>query len=377
MQDFYMMKEEMLELTDGVLASRQTEDEALKMNAQRIRTLVNTMPLGLFITDECGLIEAANPAALNLFSCEYADLNNRNLGMFFRSQGLAIDFSLQGIDWDNAKVQESTARRPDGKEFPAQISVCLFSAPDAQKLMVMVEDVTAEREIEKMKQEFLSMVTHDLRAPLASIGMFVELIAAGTYRENQEKAMLMARQTSASAKRLINMIDSLLDMDRLEAGHLNLSFDAVSCAEIVDQASQALHALAEMRRITLSPCSIDSNIQVLADKEYIIQVLVNIISNAIKFSPPGKSVDITVESDDSMVTIRVMDEGPGVQQEFQERIFNRFEQARINDHRLKDGSGLGLAIAKAIIEQHGGTIGVESQESRGSTFWFTLKRVQT
>jgi signal transduction histidine kinase len=200
-------------------------------------------------------------------------------------------------------------------------------------------------------------------------------MASGTYSNNYQGAVRMAGKVEASAKRLINMINGLLDMQKMEAGRLNMFLDVVDCSEIVDHCVDSLETLAQTSQITLTPF-MGGDVQVLADRDYVIQVLVNLISNAIKFSPPGKSVDIRVEPNEKMVTIKVIDQGPGIGEEFRKRMFNRFEQAHISDQRVKGGTGLGLAIAKAIIEQHGGEIGVDSEEGFGSTFWFTLQRVQ-
>ena len=321
------------------------------------------------------MIEAANPAALKLFHCKYGDLKNRNLKTFFRAKEIPVDFSLQGIDWETSKEMEATATRPDGQKFPAEIIVCLFSTPDAEKLLVLIEDVSARHEVERLKEEFLSMVSHDMRAPLTSIQLFLDLMASGTYSNNYQGAVRMAGKVEASAKRLINMINGLLDMQKMEAGRLNMFLDVVDCSEIVDHCVDSLETLAQTSQITLTPF-MGGDVQVLADRDYVIQVLVNLISNAIKFSPPGKSVDIRVEPNEKMVTIKVIDQGPGIGEEFRKRMFNRFEQAHISDQRVKGGTGLGLAIAKAIIEQHGGEIGVDSEEGFGSTFWFTLQSLK-
>jgi len=366
------MRQEIVKTIDQLFAARKVEDEALRMNAQRIRTLVNVLPLGLIITDQSGLIEAANPAALSLFGCHYQDLNNRNLSTFFSAQGLPLQFSLQGINWDKAKTQEALAVKPDGTHFPAEIAISLFSTTDAQKLMVLIEDVTARHEIERMKEEFLSMVSHDLRAPLTSIQIFLDMMASGSYQNNQEKAVQMAGQVQASAKRLINMVNSLLDMHMIDSGRLSMFIDIVDSSDMVNEAMQSVISLAELNQVPLLSHLPQNSVYVKADKDYVVQVLVNLISNAIKFSPKQHPVVISLEVGASLATFKVVDQGPGINEEFRKRMFNRFEQARISDRRVKGGSGLGLAIAKAIVEQHGGTIGVDSQEGKGSTFWFTL-----
>jgi signal transduction histidine kinase len=171
------------------------------------------------------------------------------------------------------------------------------------------------------------------------------------------------------------MINSLLDIDKLEAGKLDMFFDIVPSRDIVQASYQSVMSLAEQRRINVFVPHIDRKVHVRADKDFVVQVLVNLLSNAIKFSPKDSIVKIECQADDDFVKLSVSDQGPGIPDEFRKRMFNRFEQAQMSDARVKGGSGLGLASARAIVEQHGGKIGVDSTEGQGSTFWFTLPRV--
>jgi signal transduction histidine kinase len=239
-------------------------------------------------------------------------------------------------------------------------------------VLLVVEDISAKRELEQLRQEFISMMTHDLRTPLTSIKMFLQMVGEGVFDERPEKLKERCGGLELETDRLLGMINSVLDLHKMEAGKLQLVVEDVSLVSVVLQAVEAVSAWAQASGITLDVPEIPGEIFVRCDRDYTVRVLVNLVSNAVKFSERGQSVRITVRPDGEFVTLGVIDRGPGIPDDFRQKLFNRFEQARLSDARVKGGTGLGLAIAKAIVEEQGGKIGVESQLGHGCTFWFTL-----
>jgi signal transduction histidine kinase len=166
------------------------------------------------------------------------------------------------------------------------------------------------------------------------------------------------------------LINDILDLERLETGTIELQFAPVPVASIIRRAMESLPASGQRDGITVDAPAVSP--VMWADADRIVQVVVNLLSNAVKFSPPGGVVTIGVAPGESWVEFRVTDRGRGVPMAYHRAIFERFRQVETSDAREKGGTGLGLAICKSIIEQHGGTIGVESEEGRGSTFWFRV-----
>jgi signal transduction histidine kinase len=169
----------------------------------------------------------------------------------------------------------------------------------------------------------------------------------------------------------MSLINDLLDLEKLESGTILISFAPCDLAAIFADSFNAVKVFAQERSVTVrmpERCQVECT----ADANRIVQVLVNLISNAVKFSPPDSTVSVEFEEMEKWLKIKVIDQGRGIPPRFREAIFERFQQVEAADAQKKGGTGLGLAICKAIVEQHGGTIGVDSVEGEGSTFWFTL-----
>jgi len=343
---------------------------------KRVRTLVTAMPTGIFVTDEAGVIAAANPKSIDLFRSSAEQMVGQNIRQYFLS---STEQPQQEFFSDNlketAKPLELTALRTSGDKFACEVQVRPFSSSGMVQFLVVVDDVSERHELERMKKEFVAMVSHDLRTPLSSIQAFLTLIGEGVYEERSAQLKQRAVSMGDEALRLITMINSLLDLDKLEAGQLEMYFDEVACSSLVERSIQSISSLAENRHIKLEILLPAGETKVIADADYIVQVLINLLSNALKFSPANGKVTLVAEATGiDQVTFQVVDQGPGIPEEFLPRLFNRFEQATADDARVRGGSGLGLSIAKAIVEQHGGSIGVDSVRGQGSSFWFVIPR---
>jgi signal transduction histidine kinase len=234
-----------------------------------------------------------------------------------------------------------------------------------------VAEQTVERleEVEQLKKGFLSTVSHELRTPLTSIRGSLGLLASGAAGPLPDHVVEVVALAERNAIRLMALIEDILDLERLETGKIELQMTRVPIASILRRARESLAAFGA-HGVTVDAPNVSSSIDVDADR--IVQVLVNLLSNAVKFSPPGGVVTIAVTVDGQWTEFRVIDHGRGVPAVHRRAIFERFRQVDPSDAREKGGAGLGLAICKSIVEQHGGSIGVESEEGVGSAFWFRL-----
>ncbi|MCH8221807.1 MAG: GAF domain-containing protein [Chloroflexi bacterium] len=233
-------------------------------------------------------------------------------------------------------------------------------------------DVGARLEVEKMKDEFVSMVSHELRTPLTSIRGSLGMLASGLLEDRPEQARRMLEIASANTDRLVRLINDILDIERIESRAIDMDLAAVDAREVIGQAAEEMQSFADERMVRLD--ARPGTAWVMADRDRIVQTLTNLISNAVKFSEPESTVTIDCHQEDERVLFTVSDSGRGIPPEKIDAIFERFKQADSSDSRDKGGTGLGLAICRLIVEQHGGQIYVESEMGAGSTFTFWLIR---
>jgi signal transduction histidine kinase len=226
------------------------------------------------------------------------------------------------------------------------------------------------RKSQRVKDEFVSVVGHELRTPLTSIRGSLGLLEGGLLGELPEEAMSMVALAVANTDRLVRLVNDILDIERMDAGHLPLERTPVRVGELVRQSAQALQGSAEDAGVQLR--TEIEELEVCADADRIVQTLVNLLGNAIKFSPRDSTVTVAVGPGEECARFSVTDQGRGIPADQLDSIFERFNQVDASDARQKGGSGLGLAIARGIVESHGGHLWAESVPGKGSSFCFTL-----
>jgi len=230
----------------------------------------------------------------------------------------------------------------------------------------------ALRTAEQTKREFVQMISHDLRTPLTAILGTFELLSSGAYGQLTERGSTRVHDAERESERLISLINELLDIDKLESGNMQLILDDCELQDIFRRATEAVTVIAESRKIKLQ--TTQDNPTVNADEDRVVQIMINLLGNAVKYSPEGETIKIDVVDDQNFVRIDIIDNGPGIPKKDKKLIFERFKQIEGEAYKRSGSSGLGLAICKALVESHGGTIGVDSEVGKGSRFWFTLKK---
>lgn len=238
--------------------------------------------------------------------------------------------------------------------------------------IVVLRDITRESEVDRMKTEFVSTVSHELRTPLTAIQGYVDLILRGQTGPLTATQEEFLRLTSENTERLTALINDILDISRIEQGGTALRRVPVPLTPVVRRVVQLLEGQAAERRIALSASVPEHDLVVEGDRDRLVQVLNNLVSNALKYTPAGGSVAVEVRHEGNQVAIDVVDTGIGIGGDDLEHIFDRFYRADNSTTRSSGGTGLGLAISKSLVERMGGTIGCQSKIGAGSTFTFTL-----
>jgi signal transduction histidine kinase len=239
---------------------------------------------------------------------------------------------------------------------------------EKEKVFCILHDISERKAAQKLRNEMVQMVSQELRAPLMSLSEIHSLLRSRQLGELNEKGQRLLAAADTNTTRMLRLIDDLLDIEKLEAGLVELHRVRTDLVPLIDQAIESVLMLAGQKQINLVNASAGSQLVANVDPNRIIQILVNLVSNALKFSPPGSNVALWLRHTGTTVEMHVADQGRGIPPHLLKDVFNRFQQVQRADATEKGGSGLGLAICKSLVELHGGNISVESTPGRGSDF---------
>lgn len=313
-----------------------------------------------------------NRACNRILGYEQSEMTSRDLPAFLLPETKEKTLStVQAVISNRSSDRfDSVMVRKDGKHAALQWTVHWSDVDEA--LFCVGHDITEVKRLERVKQDFVAMVSHDLRSPLTSLQSAFELVEDGIYgllNPNGRKAVLSSQRNISC---LIGLINEILDIEKLEAGMLALLQRETPLERIFDRAHELVCDLAEMRqvKIVIDPTDVSAYV----DAERMQQVVMNLLSNAIKYSPAGATVVLITETlvGEAVAKVSVIDRGEGIPDSMKEAVFDRFQQVSNADWKKKGGTGLGLAICKSLVEAHGGTIGLESELGKGSVFWFKV-----
>jgi PAS domain S-box-containing protein len=344
--------------------------EALRISESLSRSILENMPAALVTLDQDGVIETTNAAAMATFGYLDRDLVGLPFSALFVGRE-ATPRMLQAQARGRG-VTEWQGLRKGGERFPCELRLFQIDSLRGDGYAAILNDVSERYEIERLKAEFVSVVSHELRTPLTALRGSIGLLRGGVLGPLPEDVMELLHIAERNSLRLVTLVNDILDLERLHKGKMELFIEPVHARTIVDRSLDSVKPFADQASIAITVHCTDE--VVLGDGDRLVQVLVNLLTNAVKFSPLGSRVEVITSVERDAVVFRVVDQGRGIPASHRRIIFERFEQVYVADGREKGGTGLGLAISKAIVEQHDGAIGVDSQEGHGSTFWFRVPR---
>lgn len=341
-------------------------------NSKFAKSYLDRMPVGLFSVDAEGFIYSANARAISMLRGTIEAAVGKQIHSHIRLVETDKSLSMRDlVSIANEQVVQGFLIRMDDPEqtVPVEISMSEFETPQGRAYLVNLLDISERHEMEQLKKDLLSVVSHDLRTPLTSIAMFLQSLKAED-SGLQADYLGSLNQNQREAERLIRMVCELLDIAKINAGKFEIHKGPFDLNPFIDRLVLSLSRMAQEKQIKIETKVVDDF--VIADEDRIYQVLENLVTNAIKFSPQDSIITIQTRTLPEGVRFEVKDCGPGIPEEKHKLIFDRFSQLSREDRTARGGTGFGLAICKLIVEQHGGRIGVDSVPGNGSTFWFVL-----
>lgn len=356
----------------GRVLERQRAVTALRASEARFRALVEAARDAIVVLDDADCIQLWNHGAELTFGHPASEMVGQPLALALPELGGRL-LRLWEDEPGAARLIELGGRHQDGHELPLECSVGHWQVGEACFRSVIMRDVSERHEMDRLKDEFVATVSHELRTPLTVIRGALGLLEAKVVEPGSERHDFLVGVSMRNTDRLAALVNDILDMERMRSGAEQLTLAPLELSTLLVDAAEMLRPLAEQSGVALvvevSPMT------VLADADRVVQVLVNLLANAIKFSPPESMIEVSLVATGAMAQVRVRDHGRGVPAEHRRRIFERFHQVDASDARAHQGTGLGLAICREIVGRHGGTIEVSSPPDGGSCFWFTLRRV--
>jgi PAS domain S-box-containing protein len=365
---------QLAEQLDSLLdAHREVQAAARKLQLFSARA-----PIAVLEVDPNGTILDINAAAENLFGYAAPELAGRSWYTM-----LLLPEEREPVQkwWEEivaagtpaTKVAERCLRR-DGLELACEWTVTPLADDDGRVGSVVMQgrDITQQRTAERVRSEFTSTLSHELRTPLTSILGSLQLLSSGAMGEIDREQFELIDLAERNGQRLLDLINEVLDIEKLESGRVSLVPETIALDELVAESLRLNQGYADRFEVGLRMESAMPRVDVRADRKRLMQVMTNLLSNAAKFSPPGGTVEVSAVVAGGSVRIAVSDRGPGIPEKFRGRIFGRFAQADSADSRIKGGAGLGLAICKRLVELMQGHIGFEDRAGGGTSFFFEL-----
>ena len=365
-------------VTYSDVTALKLSETAYRDQATRLSSILDGVVDAIVTINESGSIESWSRSAEHLFGYTAAEILRRNVRVLMPDphssghDGYIRRYLQTGERRTMGQRREVEALHRDGRRIPVDLGISEMRIGSRRLFIGIIRDLSSRQEIEQLKSGFVSTVSHELRTPLTSISGSLGLLAGGIAGVLPAKAARLIDIAKFNCERLVRLINDILDLERAESGRLELRLAAQRLKPIVQHAIDANRAYAQNFGATIELAADSDDANVLVDHDRLVQVLTNILSNAAKFSPRGGAVSVEVRAAADSVRVSVRDRGPGIAPEFSPRIFQRFAQADSSDSRAKGGTGLGLSIAKTIMERLGGTIGFDSTQGEGATFYITL-----
>jgi PAS domain S-box-containing protein len=360
----------------GEIAEHTRTENELRDSYQFLKRIMDNTTNAIYVLDRDGLFIHTNHVTCETTGYTREELFRSPFGRLFQErdrEDVMAQFERVAEAGDTVTHHEVELIGKDRTTRTVSFNLApLYEGDRISSVVGTAEDITERRKVEKLKSEFLSTVSHELRTPLTSIRGSLGLLHGGMQDIASDEARQLVGIAYKNTDRLINLINDLLDIQKLEAGEMKFKFDVYELEPLIEHAIEINQGLAEEYKVRFVFEHPGTEMHVRVDRNRFEQVLTNLLSNAVKFSPAGGQVELAAEQHGRQVRIVITDHGPGIPEEFRTRIFQKFAQADSSNTRQKGGTGLGLSITKGMMERMGGAIDFRSEVGQGTSFFVEL-----
>jgi len=345
---------------------------------QKQRAILDSVPDAIITIDDKGIIQSFNPGAENTFHYMASEVIEKNV-----TKLMTPEFAAHHDDYiQNYKMthksqiiglqRELYGVTKYGEQFPIELTINAKTIKGKTLFTGVLRDITERKKVDRLKSEFVSTVSHELRTPLTAIKGSLDIITNGLNLELPEQASSMLDVASRNVERLLTLINDILDVSKLESGEINFLLEDIKINSFIEDCIELNQEYAKKHKTKFVCTQCENDAVVNADKDRLTQVMSNLLSNAAKYSPSDVPVEIFTTIHAKKLRINIKDYGPGIPEEFQSVLFEKFTQSDSGDTRKVGGTGLGLSISKMIIEKLGGSIGFDTIVGKETTFYFEL-----
>ncbi len=350
----------------------ETQVQSLSAEKQRLDTILSSIGEGIMVTTTDGVITLANPAFRKIFSI-VGDIEGRKLIEISRHPDLIDTFNTLDEQNANELVREIFIQSTETTLLTHWVPLHVDGTRHG--IVAVFHNITELKKAENMRRDFVANVSHELRTPVTIIKGYAETLLDGTLASDPVRAVKFVEIIASHSERLTNLINDILVLSSLETKEVVIELNPIDVSGTIAKACMLLQEQAANKRIKIiNEAKSSSPLKVMADQGRLEQVVLNLLENAIKYTPPGGSVRLFTEESGDLIRISMVDTGIGIPYKDLPRIFERFYRVDGARSREQGGTGLGLAIVKHIVQLHGGTISVESEMGKGSHFSFTVKK---
>ena len=375
-------KDELGSLTRKIMVMSRKLKAYHELNVQQLlaakkrnEAIIDSIPDGLIMVDAELHVLAINPRAARIFGCSPEQFRDRHFFDVVKNEQLYERVRTVAEGREVAELSEEEATLPIRQNEHLEYYRFSITPVETERkrvlgIVLLLQNVTKLKELDRLKSEFVMTASHELRTPLTSIGMSIDLLMESARPGLPEKQQQLLDAAQEEVQRLRALVNDLLDLSKIEAGRVEMEFENLNVAIPVRKACSVFNTQAANKKIELNCQVAEGLTEVKADPNKITWVLTNLISNALRYTDPGGQIKVLAEEQGDFMYLSVSDDGAGIPIEYQSRIFDKFVQ--IKGARAVGGSGLGLAIAREIVKAHGGAIWMRSTPGQGSTFTFTL-----